>query len=348
MKNQFYLTLFLAVMFLCFADVENTKLRAHSTKQNEDFIMSKIISPAKLEALDCTKYTEESEDEDEKENKKNSRTSFLRGGKADLWWVKPWGYESSAYLFDYLEQVIKPSFLADSEEIFTELFEAPDEDENYKDPFDYENYFSENMTEEEKNTIRANWALINPNYVKSIYEKSINAVQLNLKMKDWNWVRKSDSSNYAKNFVSKYDAMGQGRVNFRDTILGAIHHNKKNYMRQQIVDNVFPKTIKILNGIFTFLDCNNDTYISAEELLKNLPKLARKEPELYNIFTPKMKNTAARAINDFVLKSHGSMNGILNKKEFISGILYGFWNRQTERTGLLEDDSRTLAKLRWK
>jgi len=53
------------------------------------------------------------------------------------------------------------------------------------------------------------------------------------------------------------------------------------------------------------------------------------------------------AINDFVLKSHDSKNGLLTKEEFVSWVLFGFWNRQVEPTKVLEWDERSLLNLRW-
>ena len=38
----------------------------------------------------------------------------------------------------------------------------------------------------------------------------------------------------------------------------------------------------------------------------------------------------------------------LNKEEFRSGILLGYWDRQTEKDQILFDDSRNLKVLRWK
>ena len=39
--------------------------------------------------------------------------------------------------------------------------------------------------------------------------------------------------------------------------------------------------------------------------------------------------------------------GLLNKREFKTGILLGFWDRQTNDNHIVMDDSRNIKHLRW-
>jgi hypothetical protein len=54
------------------------------------------------------------------------------------------------------------------------------------------------------------------------------------------------------------------------------------------------------------------------------------------------------AINDFVLKNSKLKEGYVNREEFKQGILLGFWDRQTEKTGVLTGDERTMKSFRWR
>jgi hypothetical protein len=54
------------------------------------------------------------------------------------------------------------------------------------------------------------------------------------------------------------------------------------------------------------------------------------------------------AVNDFILKNTNVKNGLLNKSEFRTGVLLGFWDRQTDFWEIFEEDERTMKNLRWK
>ena len=106
---------------------------------------------------------------------------------------------------------------------------------------------------------------------------------------------------YAKSFIKKYDMNGDGRLNPRELILGALDHNK-HLFGSRICNHCFEYATKKIDAIFTYLDCNNDGIITAENLWNNLPRLKRASNE-YNIFALG-KNTGFRTdcVNDFVLK----------------------------------------------
>lgn len=203
------------------------------------------------------------------------------------------------------------------------------------------------MTQQEKDKILSNLKNINSNYVKEIYDVSINSVQLHFAMKKWKWVVDTQVADYAMDFLMKYDWDGDWRLNMREIILGVIDHNQTVYGKPG-VKNVFEPLIFKLNAMFSFIDCNADGYVSAEEIWKNMKQLNRWETNAnkFNIFGLN-ESLRVSAINDFVLKSHESKNWLLSKPEFISGVLFGFWNRQVEPTKILSGDERSLMNLRW-
>jgi len=203
------------------------------------------------------------------------------------------------------------------------------------------------MSAAEKAKVLSNLKNINANYVKEIFDISVNAVQLHIAMKKWKWVIDSSLADYAQDFIMKYDANGDGRLSPRELILGAIDHNRTLYGSPNVKFLFEPLMFKLI-AMFDFIDCSGKGYISAERIWTNIPNLQRGDGNAnkYNIFGLN-KTLRMTAINDFVLKTHDSKNGLLNMQEFISGILFGFWNRQTSNTLIVEDDSRSLINLRW-
>ena len=59
------------------------------------------------------------------------------------------------------------------------------------------------------------------------------------------------------------------------------------------------------------------------------------------------ENIRTAAINDFILKHSTAKDGFISRREFRIGTLLGYWDRQTEISKVVLDDSRTLKKLRW-
>jgi len=97
-----------------------------------------------------------------------------------------------------------------------------------------------------------------------------------------------------------------------------------------------------------FIDCDNDGIIKAEDLWNNLPKLKRNSPQFNMFALSKDAGIRTAAVNDFVLKNMSGRSGILTKVAFRNAIILGMWDRQTDFTKVLDDDSRTLKELRWK
>jgi len=54
-----------------------------------------------------------------------------------FWWVKPWGYENTAYLFDYIDPVFRDMITTEMTLLYNALLHFPRADPTYKDPFDY-------------------------------------------------------------------------------------------------------------------------------------------------------------------------------------------------------------------
>jgi hypothetical protein len=181
-------------------------------------------------------------------------------------------------------------------------------------------------------------------YVKEIYEKSINSVQLFQAIKLWGWYAIEDNDT-AREFIVNYDLNGDGRLSPREYILAVIMHHKN---RKVLCHNCFLLVKKKLEAVFQYFDCLNRGYLTAEELWNRLPRLSRKDKR-WNIFSfDNSDNIRTDAINDFVIKNSQARDGGLTKEEFVNGVLLGIWDRQTSDSDILFDDSRNLKELRWK
>jgi len=343
MKKEFMLAIFLAFT-ITLASTTKEVANLRKVSQQDDDLMKQLFTamPSKCESPEAA--FEKAQEEAQK-MKKSKDKSFLKSSKADLWWVKKWGYEYSAYFFDFLDPVLLSKFVEEATKMYKDALATDNtKDGNYVDPFDYKNFITSEMEQAEKDKFLKDFKLINANYVKEIFDISINAVQLHKVMKDWKWI-KNASGDYSRDLIDNYDADGDGRLNVREFILASIDSNRSNFGKSG-VKNLFNELVAMLNAIFTFIDCNEDGFLSAEEVWKNLKNLKRPNPDDYNIFGAN-ESIRITSVNDFFKKTHESKNGLLNKEEFTAGILLGLWNRQVEKTKILSDDSRSLAKLRW-
>lgn len=259
-------------------------------------------------------------------------------------WIKRWGYGQSAYLFDYVDSVFQNEIVEAFSKIYNEAMNESNKDTDaYKDPFD----LNKQVSQDNKH-IRGNLNLkeINKNYDPAVYSASINAVQIHEVLKKWNWPIDSSKKDFAADFIQSYDINGDGRLNAREMILGAILHNKHSY-GSGTCTNCLKELVGKFDAMFVFLDCSNAGYLSAEDLWNSLPKLNRPESN-YNIFAiSNSDNIRTSAINDFCIKNGVAKAGGVTKEEFRQGLLLGYWDRQTRRTTIVKDDSRNLKSLRW-
>ena len=267
-----------------------------------------------------------------------------RAHKGKFWWVKDWGYGPSSYLFDFLDPVFKIDILASFNKLYEDTMHLYMTDtKDYKDPFAFKNFIDKD-NEHMKGKI--DLKSINKNYDPSIYGISANAVQIKTAIEKWGWFLDSSHADFAADFIHSYDLNGDGRLNARELILGAITHNK-NAMGTQLCHNCFNLISKKIDAMFIFLDCSNRGFLTAEELWNSLPKLNRRD-QRWNIFSfDNSENIRTNAINDFVIKNGRAREGAVTKEEFRTGLLYGYWDRHTTYRGILNDDSRSLKSLRW-
>jgi hypothetical protein len=270
----------------------------------------------------------------------------MKGGNAQFAWIKRWGYGEAAYLFDFFDPVFQKDLVSQFKDLYNLTMSISNADTaEYKDPLDIKKL----VNPDNKNLLQSgklNLKHLNPNYNPVLYEISVNSVQIRTAMKQWSWFIDVGQQDYAVDFIMRYDINGDGRLNARELVIGTIMHNK-NAIGSGLCTNCFQETAKKMDSIFIFLDCNNDGFLSSEDLWNALPKLNRGEAK-WNIFgINNNENIRTSAINDFVLKNGVAKEGSVTKEEFRTGLLLGYWDRQTRDSGVIEDDSRNLKSLRW-
>ncbi len=269
-------------------------------------------------------------------------------GKGPFGWIKQWGFGPSAYFFDFLDPSLRPLHIDEFKKIWAKFSKYPREDNNlYKDPFNLKRTIPADLDAASKQRIQDEMTLINKNLETDLYKISLNAVQLNAGIRENRWHKDISIADNAKAFIKSFDINGDGRLGMREFILGSIYHNK-GILGSDDCSLCYEDLTDKIDGIFAYIDCDNDGLVSSEEIFEHLPKL-RRETTKWNLFTlaPKaMIRTAAT--NDFILKNNYTVKGLLSKSEFRLGVLLGFWDRQVIDRKILEDDSHNMKKLRWK
>jgi hypothetical protein len=271
----------------------------------------------------------------------------IKGKAGKFAWVKHWGYGPLSYFIDFMDTAVRQDVVKEFKKIYDDMRNLPSEDtDTYKDPYDLKKLLEGADSGLSKKAL-ADLKLVNKNYDPKIYDISVNCVQIRQGMNDWRWSIDFPTTDYAKLFLQKYDMNGDGRLAPRELVLGALDNNKHLFGSGSCT-HCFEEVSRKINAIFTYIDCDNDGIITAEDLWHNIPGLRRSSPE-YNMFAlGELAGIRTAAVNDFVLVNGVARRGVLNKNEFTKGILFAMWDRQTDFTRVLEDDELTLKDLRWK
>jgi hypothetical protein len=268
-----------------------------------------------------------------------------RAKKNKFWWVKQWGYGPAAYFFDYLDPVLREPVTNEFQALIKDLKDLPAEASDFSDPYDFKKLISQDNSNLSKKLLKQ-IQRFTKNYDASVYDVSANTVQVRSAIRKWKWaVNPGDPSVYQR-FVMKYDMNFDGRLNPREMILGSLYNNQQT-VGSSLCQHCFFEVGKTIDALFLYLDCDNDGLISAEEIWNNLPSLKR-DTQKWNIFSfGNDENIRTAAVNDFILKNMKIKNGKITRNEFRVGILLGIWDRQTEKTQIVTDDTTNMKNLRW-
>ena len=265
--------------------------------------------------------------------------------RSKFWWVKQWGYGPAAYFFDFLDPVLREIVTKEFEMLYKDTMAFPLEMAGFSDPFDFKKLISQDNTNLSKKMLKK-IELFTKNYDASVYDVSANTVQIKQALQKWKWAMNPGDPSVYRRFVTKYDMNFDGRLNTRELILGSLYENQQT-VGSSLCEHCYFEVSKTLDAMFLYLDCDNDGLLSAEEIWSNLVSLKR-DSEKWNIFAfGNNENIRTAAINDFILKNMKIKNGKITRTEFRVGLLLGIWDRQTEKTQILKDDSRNMKNLRW-
>jgi len=259
--------------------------------------------------------------------------------------VKHWGYGAAAYLFDYLDPVLRKKVVKEFKTSFEELKKFPQIDKKVADPFDFKKLLRKDTKKLPKRLVKQ-LKKFTKFFDEAVYNVSANLPQIQAAVRKWKWPLTPGDPTIYNRFLMKFDMNYDGRLNPREFILASLWYNKSS-VGSPLCKNCYFEIGKVIDAIFLFIDCNNDGLLSAEELWNNLPLLKRNS-EQTNIYQFGLdENIRTSAVNDFILKNWKIKEGFLTRTEFRVGILLGFWDRQAGLTKVLEKDERTLKKLRW-
>ena len=265
--------------------------------------------------------------------------------RSKFWWVKKWGYGPISYFFDFLDPVLRDIVTKEFDSLYKDALTFPNEMDGFSDPFDFKRIISQNNSNLSKKMIKK-IEIFTKNYDSTIYEMSANTVQIKQALSKWKWALNPGDPSVYQRFVTKYDMNFDGRLNAREIILGSLYQNKQT-VGSSLCEHCYFEVSKTLDAMFLYLDCDNDGLLSSEEIWTNLRSFKR-DSEKWNIFSfGNDENIRTAAINDFILKNMNIVKGKITRAEFRVGILLGFWDRQTEKTKILTDDSRNMKNLRW-
>jgi len=261
-------------------------------------------------------------------------------------WIKKWGFGPVAYLLDFFDPLFRADILEEMKLIHKDVMhEDPENTPEYSDVFDFAGRIA-TAPPERQDALMRDLKKFEKTYDPIIFQLSANSVQVMKSMKQFKWFVDPGMADYAADFVTRYDINHDGRLNPKELLLGAIHYNKS-VLGSKKCNHCFTKIARRIGALFTYLDCGETGFISADTMWKSLPDLRRPTSQ-FNIFGyNNSENIRTNAINDFVLKNEKAKDASVSKEEFISGILLGVWDRQVTENAIIEDDSRNLKKLRW-
>lgn len=260
------------------------------------------------------------------------------------------GFGRSAYLFDYLDEMLLKDFVEAFAKIAESVKKNPQTDPVYEDPYTMVKMLSlpadHGLTDLE---LSSKMKQASPAFDEDFWKNSFNAVQINKAIRDNKWNVELGVSNPAKRMIDRFDFNGDGRLTVSELIIAVIDANKGILGENKCLNCLEEIVQDKLDPIYMFSDCDNDGKLSAEEMWKAF-KYLKRGSDNYNIYNCLKAGVEARtgAVNDFILKCQNSLNGTVTKREFAICIIVGYWNRQTDQGSIFKVDNKSRRVDRWR
>jgi hypothetical protein len=300
-----------------------------------------------------------------KDPENNNPLWSLPRKKKNIWVKKMIGWDASSYLFDFLDPLLQNHITTEFEKIYKEA-QAMKPDPSYQDPYTVErmaNPAGDSASINTEDAIKKVSKLIS-GFSHEKWETFISTAKLSMLLKEWNYEIDQMSQDLPKFIIDTYDYNGDGRLDPSEFILFAILHNQKKRNELSPCKNCFVEEIKkFLDPMYSYIDCDGDNTINAEEIWSGLKGLNRRDGDKqYNMYQCIIDGTEVRtvAINDFILKAQKTFPGKLTRDEWRNGILIGYWGRQIKGDKIFaavtkndktksqaELDLHNLKTLRW-
>jgi hypothetical protein len=293
---------------------------------------------------DLNKYGEQ-----EGEGKGFNVPSVKRNKNAD----KQIGQGLSAYLFDYLDELLFKPIITEFQRIWTEASKKTPF-EGYIEPYDWYEIIRQNFGGQlptGEDDLFAKIKSLQPSFNSDVYKTSLTMGQLERIIKEWNWSIDQTKANPVKALLDKYDYNGDGRLSAKEFLIAMIKTNKKVWdtIGLRACNNCMIQIIQqYIDPIYNYSDCSNSNQIGAESLWRNFEYLKTNKGK-YNIYICQLDTGAYRttSLSDFVMKSQKTVEGKLSKDEFRKGILMGYWLRNVS-DGKVDSTGALSGKLgRW-
>lgn len=246
-----------------------------------------------------------------------SITSYTPYHSNDPYTQEQYGYGQSAYFFDYIDPVLQEEIT----EAFTTIFNKA---------------ININATDMEPPRV------FQDPHEEAIYKHSITKAQLKKLIHNWRW----ETSKSPSEIIKTYDFNNDGRLNPREFIIAMLNINKDAMLSNNTLCSNCMKRIvkKYLSPLYRQCDpCEKDK-ITSEDIWNNFKYLNRNCTN-YNIYQCSIEDYRTSSVNDFILKS--GTKGIMTRKQFIRGILLGYWNRHTDYMKVVTGNRLTGKDKRW-
>ena len=270
---------------------------------------------------------------------------------------KEYGRGKVAYLFDFLDDVLKKNITTQFKYIWKNVTSIRNHSDlhYYKDPYDKDNLMKaareiygvklEDINYSDVDRIRK----VMPNFDPVVHYKSITFPMFIYSINKYKWNNFGKSEKYIKTLFDSYDFDGDGRLNIREFILFSIINNVKNADYMNCKNCYKDIIIDILDPIFKIIDCSEEELVETEEICNGLKHLVRSDDDRYNMYKCEIdgKFYHSTSCNELILKNNKKVKGMLDIREFREGILLGYWDRHTNETKIDMEDGFSGKLNRW-
>lgn len=359
--TKFFIFIGINIVLICLSNsLKFSRVGNNPIGPNLEKIWDNLFKDPKREKeMKCTSILEEDKTAEEKlvakeEGQRYGGNWNIPKKKNNFYAKRMIGWGPSAYLFDFLDDVLEKPILAEFEEIWKSAKATVPIDKNYRDPYTLDHILNWKGTEEqlikkiEDLTKDSNG---NPTFDQHVWRESVTVAQMHQFLKDNNWNVDQTQADPTKAFVDKYDFNGDGRLSRKELLIGMIRANKQR-SPSELCTLCMSKTVKeLIEPIYMYLDCTNDEKVNAENIWTGIPNLKKPEglENRYKFWACSINGGSFRTstVNDFVMKGQKTMDGFLSKMEFRLSILQGYWARHVDDLQIYHDESLSMRNHRW-